>query len=98
MIKEQKEHRLFAFTDVVSPIGSTSHAMKNMLSVNDLLSKEDWNQRPLFPSLFKKANFKVFFWDNQLNDSTSFYAFTLNSLIFDKTIKHACYSEFSINL
>lgn len=93
MIKEQKEHRLFAFTDVVSPIGSTSHAMKNMLSVNDLLSKEDWNQRPLFPSLFKKANFKVFFWDNQLNDSTSFYAFTLNSLIFDKTIKHACYDQ-----
>lgn len=93
MTKEQGMHRLFAFTNVVSPIGSTSHAMKNMLSVNDLLSKEDWSRYPLFPSLFKKANFKVFFWDNQLNDSTSFYAFTLNSFIYDKTIKHACYDQ-----
>ena len=93
MIKEQKEHRLFAFTNVVTPVNSTSTAMKNMLSVNDLLSKEDWSLRPLFPSLFKKANFKVFFWDNQLNDSTSFYAFTLNSFIFNETIKHACYDQ-----
>lgn len=93
MIKEQKEHRLFAFTNVVSPIGSTSISMKNMLSVNDLLAKEDWSRYPLFPSLFKKANFKVFFWDNQLNDSTSFYAFTLNSFIYDEAMKRACYDQ-----
>lgn len=93
MIKEQKQHRLFAFTNVVSPIGSTSIAMKNMLSVNDLLAKEDWSKYPLFPSLFKKAHFKVFFWDNQLNDSTSFYAFTLNSFIYDEAMKLACYDQ-----
>lgn len=93
MTKEQKQQRLFAFTNVVSPISSTSVAMKNMLSVNDLLAKEEWSDFPLFPSLFKKANFKVFFWDNQLNDSTSFYAFTLNSFIYDKSIKIACYDQ-----
>ncbi len=93
MSKEQKQHRLFAFTNVVSPISSTSIAMKNMLSVNDLLAKEEWSDFPLFPSLFKKAHFKVFFWDNQLNDSTSFYAFTLNSFIYDKSIKQACYDQ-----
>ena len=93
MLKEQKRHRLFAFTDVVSPASSTSIAMKNMLSMNDLLSKEEWSKFPLFPSLFKKAHFKVFLWDNQLNDSTSFYAFTLNSFIYDKSIRQACYDQ-----
>ena len=68
--------RLFPFYDVVSPSNLTSIVFKNVFSLHSLDDKSDWTNYPLFPVLFRKANYRVFFITNQ-------YVQSLNSDIFN---------------
>ena len=69
--KLQASGSLTVLNDVVSPSNSTSEVFKNLFSLWDEGCDEDWTQFPLFPALFKKAGYGVWFFSNQ---------FTINSL------------------
>lgn len=90
---EQRQGRMFLFTDVLSPIGSTVQSMKNMLSTNSLNSGEKWSKFPMFTALFKKAGFNVYFWDNQKCDNTPLYGLSINNLLYGEEMLRACYTQ-----
>ena len=95
--EERRKGNLFVFEDVVAPYNSTSTVMKNTLCCNSLRNHEKWYEKPYFPVLFKKAGFDVLFWDNQLEGSSSqaFYAFTLESFMYNEQLREASYSQLS---
>ena len=93
---EREAGRLFVFNDVVSPYNMTSFAMKNIFSCNVLAKGERWYSKPLFPAVFKKSGYHVYFWDNQFS---SFQAdvsdFTLNTVIHNRSISQLCYHVYN---
>ena len=92
MYSEEKKGNLIAFTDMVTPFNSTTNAQKNSFCCNSLMYNEKWYNSPFFPMLFKKAGYKVTFWDNQRSfDVNAFYDFTANSFFYNKTIINYSY-------
>ena len=88
---EFEKGRLFVFQDVISPYNMTSFAVKNIFSTNSLAYGENWYSFPFFPVIFRKAGYKVFFWDNQVvsnNGDNSDYAI---NIIHSKSISPMCY-------
>lgn len=59
------ELKLFVFNDAVTPYNITSDVLKNALSLNDLSQQEEWSEKPLFTTLFKKAGYHVSFISNE---------------------------------
>lgn len=78
MARTQKstEGMIVPFTDVISPSNLTSIVFKNVLSLHSVDDSSDWSSFPLFPVLFRKANYKVFFITNQ-------YVRSLNTDVFN---------------
>lgn len=64
-MKMQREGRLVAFTDVVAPWNLTSYVFKNMFSLHAVGDEGEWCDYPLFPVLFRRAGYKVWFMTNQ---------------------------------
>ena len=89
---EEKKGNLIAFTDMVAPFNSTTLVQKNSFCCNSLTNKEIWYNSPFFPMLFKKAGYKVTFWDNQRHmDMGGFYTYSANSFFYNKTIMNYSY-------
>ena len=65
LLIEKKKGNLFVFNDAISPFNVTSDVLKNLFSTNSIMDKEYWFTKPIFPAIFKKAGFNVYFWDNQ---------------------------------
>lgn len=83
MTAERDSGNLTVFTDVLSPYNLTSAAIKNMLSLNDIASREHWHEVPLWVSLLRRAGYSVAFWDNQRDfNAASVFTFSLNSFLF----------------
>lgn len=61
----QQKENLVAFSDVVAKTNSTSDQFKNMLSMHGEGDSLSWCDYPLFPAIFKKNGYKVFFITNQ---------------------------------
>lgn len=92
--EEQDKNNLFVFTDVVSPYNLTSYVLRNMFFTNSISKNEKWYNKVYFPQLFKKAGYKVYFWDNQKGDDpATAYAFSLNALFYNSTISKYSYTE-----
>ena len=64
-LKRFKDGELFVFNDAVTPYNLTSDALKNAFSLNDLSKKEQWCDKPLFTTLFKKAGYQVTLLSNE---------------------------------
>ncbi len=91
---EQDAGRLFLFSDVISSVNTTSLAMKNILCCNNSGNRELWCNYPNFISIFKKAGYNVYFWDNQLDsDKGQTYTFTLNSFLFHPELCEKTYTR-----
>ena len=96
MLEEQRRGNLIAFTDIVTPYNATSQVQKNVFALNDLSQGEMWYEKPMFPTVFRNAGYKVFFWDNQRNYSThELFTITVNSFIYNDTIASLSYDQTS---
>ena len=90
--KEKDAGRLIVFSDVVSPTIYTSSSIRNMLSCNSIGDGEKWHEYPFWPAIFKKAGYRVYFWDNQyLPLSNASFDFSLNSYLYHDKIKKLSY-------
>lgn len=56
---------LIAYKDVVSPFNLTTDVFKYLFSLWDEECPEDWTHYTLFPAIFKKAGYNVYFITNQ---------------------------------
>ena len=91
---EQEAGRLFLFNDVISSVNTTSLAMKNILCCNNSSDRELWCNYPNSLSIFKKAGYNVYYWDNQLDsDKGTTYTFTLNSFLFHPELCEKTYTR-----
>lgn len=77
----EKGH-LLSFSDVISPSNLTSTVFKNVFSLHSLDEKSNWANYPLFPVLFRKADYKVFFITNQFVQSLGTDIFNLSGGLF----------------
>ena len=64
-VQEAKSGRLFVFNDAVTPYNLTSEVFKNILSLNDCSTKEEWYEKPLFTQILKNSGYNVSFISNQ---------------------------------
>lgn len=91
---EQKEGRLFIFTDMVSPYNQTTRVIRNLLSCNSLGHHEDWSSAPPFTAIYKKNGYHVTMYDNQKNFDMGFvFAYSLNTYLYHPQIMKVCYHE-----
>lgn len=94
MLAERDRGNLIVFTDIISQYNSTYQVQKNCFSLNDVSSGEMWYENPMFPTVFKHAGFKVFFWDNQRNYANKeLFTITVNSFIYNDIISNLSYDE-----
>ena len=94
MFSQQEKGNLFAFTNAVSPSNSTTVAEKNTFSCNVMAQNQMWYESPIFPTLFKRAGYDVYFWDIQRDFATNaVFTFSVNSFLFDEEISKLSYTE-----
>ena len=98
LIAERDRGNLIVFDDIISAYNATSQVQKNVFSLNDWSAGEMWYEKPMVPTVFRHAGFKVYFWDNQRNYSkTEMFTITVNSFIYNDTIAALSYDETSDN-
>ena len=91
---EQQRGNLFVFDNVVTPFNLTTLVMKNTFSCNSMRNGEEWSDKPFFPTLFKKAGYNVFHWDNEKGDEVpARLGFALEAFIYNKEIIKASYTK-----
>lgn len=73
---------LIPFEDVVSPSNLTSVVFKNVFSLHSIDEKSDWSDYPLFPVIFRKADYRVFFLTNQYVQALNTDIFNLSGGLF----------------
>ncbi len=56
---------LFVFDNAITPTNATSDAFRHFLSLSSIDDPCSWNEKPLFPALFKAAEYNVIFYSNQ---------------------------------
>ncbi len=92
--REQDSGNLFVFNDVISSSNSTSVVMRNILCCNNTGSGEQWYNYPNFLTIFKKAGYSVYYWDNQAGvDKNATYSFTLNSFLYNNDMSEMAYTK-----
>ena len=93
LLNEVEADRLFVFDDAVSSSNYTSIVMRNILCCNNSSDDELWYSYPNFTTLFKKAGYDVYFWDNQRDyEKTASYSFSLNSFLYNNDIIDMSYT------
>lgn len=63
--KLSAEENLYVFSDVISSVNTTTQSFKNFMSMASVEDSIQWNEAPLFPSVFKAAGYNVVFYSNQ---------------------------------
>lgn len=96
MIAEREKGNLIVFTDMIAPYNNTYQVQKNFFSLNDMSKGEMWYEKPIFPTIFKHAGYKVFFWDNQRNYANKeMFTITVNAFLYNDVIDSLSYDETS---
>lgn len=96
LIAERDNGNLIVFNDMISPYNATSTVQKNFFSLNDMTKNEFWYEKPMFPTVFKHAGYKVYFWDMQREyQKTELYTISVNSFIYNDVIAKLSYDEMS---
>ena len=98
LMNEERKGNLYAFRNVVTPYNYTTSVMKNMMCCNSIADDESWYDSPFFPTIFKRSGMNVDYWDNQMVSSNklisaAIWDFTLNSFLFNKTIRGISYDK-----
>ena len=85
LIAERNRGNLIVFDDIITPYNATSSVQKNVFSLNDKSADELWYEKPMLPTVMRRAGYKVYFWDNQRNYLKSqMFSITVNSYIYNK--------------
>ena len=91
--KQQDVGNLFVFNDVVSPYSQTSKVIKNTLCTNSISDGQQWEETPFFPTLFCRAGYQVYFWDNQKTiEPQKMFSFVLNSFLYCHEVMNITYT------
>lgn len=94
MSAEERDGRLFVFNDVISSSNSTSIVMRDLFCCNNSSAREQWYDYPSFLTIFKKAGWNVYFWDNQRSYAKlATFSFTLNSFLYNPELEQILYSK-----
>ena len=92
LTKEKRKGNLFVFSNVIAPYNLTSLVLKNVFSTNSIMNNQQWFSKPVFPVIFKRAGYKVYFWDNQKSDAKAdVFDFSLNSFLYNDEISKISY-------
>ena len=59
------EGQLYPFSDVVTQSNLTAQVMQNILSTWSEDEPDNWMNHTLFPAVFRKAGYDVYYWSNQ---------------------------------
>ena len=59
------EGQLYLFSDVVTQSNLTAQVMQNILSTWSEDEPDSWMNHTLFPAVFRKAGYDVYYWSNQ---------------------------------
>lgn len=59
------EGQLYLFSDVVTQSNLTAQVMQNILSTWSEDEPDNWMNHTLFPAVFRKAGYDVYYWSNQ---------------------------------
>lgn len=59
------EGRLYVFSDVITQSNLTAQVMQNILSTWSDDEPDSWMRHTLFPAVFRKAGYDVYYWSNQ---------------------------------
>lgn len=88
LTERYKRGELFVFTDAVSPYNFTDKAMRYMISSSRARKDESWTTEALFPTIFKKAGYKVTWFGNQgaPGGSNGWLGFSCLGFIYDKDV------------
>lgn len=91
-----KSGNLFVFNDAISAFNLTSFVLRNLFSVNSIMDDENWADYPIFPILFKRAGYDVYFWDNQRTFGNADVSdFSIASYLFNDSVATASYTKFN---
>src|SRR5574344_1442799 len=94
LFQELRNGNLFVFNNVVASFNSTSHVLRNLFSVNSIMENENWYNYPMFTSIFRKAKFNVYFWDNQYAKTAGGISdYNVNSYIHNKKLDNIIYTK-----
>lgn len=66
---ELEQGRLVVFSDMLSTANFTTPSIRNMMNLNDISAGEKWYDSVYFPVLLKKADWNIYWYDNQCADS-----------------------------
>ena len=92
--RERDAGNLFVFNDVIAPYNATSVVEKNVFSCNSMADGEYWYDRPIFPTVFHRAGFNVYFWDMQRNFMPhKLYTITVNDFLYNEDIARVSYTD-----
>lgn len=91
----ERDSALMVFTDVVTPYHQTSEAFKTMFSLYAYGMRGQWNDYTLFPAVFRKAGYQVFFMTNQFIKSSKqdVWDFSGGSILNDERLSAAQFTH-----
>lgn len=94
-LQAEKDSSLVAFTDVVAPFHQTSEVFKTLFSLYAYGCPRSWDDYTLFPALFKKAGYQVFFLTNQFvrTPEQDIWDFSGGSILNDERLSAAQFSH-----
>lgn len=78
------EGHLVPYTDVVTTSNLTSNVMRNMFSMWDEDYSDNWTEHTLFPAIFRKAGYSVWYLTNQFALNSSDVWNCIGGTIFNK--------------
>ena len=84
------EGHLVAYTDVVTTSNLTSNVMRNMFSMWDEDYSDNWTEHTLFPAIFRKAGYTVWYLTNQFALNSSDIWNSIGGTIFNKPELSEC--------
>lgn len=99
LTKECQSGNLIVFDNVISNYCHTSESLRTAMSCGEIGGIKQWFEKPYFPTLFAKAGYSVYFWDNQYNPaSPANWDFTLNSYLHNQSITQITYKKCNSNI
>ena len=93
-VEREKTGRLVKFSDVVAPWNLTSFVFKKIFSMQVVGQEGDWCDYPLFPEVFRKAGYQVYFITNQFlpKAKEAVYDFSGGFFLNNPTLSDAMFS------
>ncbi len=88
LTERQKRGELHVFTDAVAPYNYTDKAMRYTISSSRARRGESWTESAMFPTVFKKAGYRVTWFSNQgaPGGSNGWLGFSCLGFIYDKEV------------